>query len=170
MPGTYNKIATTTVSGGSTNSIDFNSISGAYTDLVLVLSHAFASTSGLVYVNINNDSTNNNYSQQRITWDAGGYGGDHNGGANNVNQHFISWTRTNWGNTVVNFMNYSNTTTHKSVINRTSNSESNTAGQGSTSLFLWRNTAAINQITILNSSNINFTAGSKATLYGILKA
>jgi hypothetical protein len=169
MAITYDKVATATVSGGSTDSIDFTSISASYTDLVLILNHASASASGLVYLTLNNDTTNNNYSQTRITWDSSGYGGDIQAAANNINQRFIGWTRTGWATTVVNVMNYSNTDILKCLIHRNSNAQG--SGQvASAQVTLWRNTAAINRITIVQSSGIYFTAGTMATIYGIAKA
>ena len=169
MAVTYDKVATSTVSGSSTTSIDFTSISSSYTDLVLVLSHASASASGgLVYLTFNNDTTNNNYSQTRVTWDYGGYGGDIQASANSINQRFISWNRTGWATTVTNIMNYSNTSILKTFLNRNSNAQY-TGGMGSTQITLWRSTAAINQVTIVISAS-NFVAGTLATLYGIAQA
>jgi hypothetical protein len=166
MTATYEKIATTTFST-ATSTINFTSISGSYTDLVLVINHSSSSISGLIGININNDSTNNNYSNTRLTWDAGGFGADRSNNANAFNQHFISWGRTNMGTTIVNFNNYSNTTTYKSIITRTSNIANSTAGQGMVGVILWRSTSAINQITLTQSSAIDFNVGTMATIYGI---
>lgn len=169
MPSTYDKIVTTTLSS-ATNSIDLTSISGSYTDLILVINHTSASTSGLIGININNDSTNDNYSNTRLTWDSGGTSYDRSNGSNNFNQHFISWARTNVGVTIVNLNNYSNTTTYKTIFTRTSNIGSNTTGQGMLGAILWRSTSAINRITLTQSASVNFDAGTTVTIYGILKA
>jgi len=62
-------------------------------------------------------------------------------------------------------MNYSNTTTNKTVIGRHNGASGPVASVG-----LWRNTAAINSIRISNSSAVNFTIGSTFSLYGIKAA
>jgi len=46
MTATYEPIATTTL-GSTQNQIDFNTISGAYTDLVLVMSGGVTSTADI---------------------------------------------------------------------------------------------------------------------------
>ena len=60
MATTYEKIATNTVSGSSTTSIEFSSISSAYTDLTIVLVGTLPTSNG-VRVHFNSD-TGNNYS------------------------------------------------------------------------------------------------------------
>jgi hypothetical protein len=62
-------------------------------------------------------------------------------------------------------MNYSNTTTFKTMLNR---SNVPSTGTGAT-VGLWRNTAAISSLTITSESG-NLQSGSTFTLYGILKA
>jgi hypothetical protein len=161
MTTTYEKIATTTLSSTASD-ITFSSISGSYTDIVLSLNHSSSSTTGLVYLEFNSDSTNNNYSNTRFISDTGGVGGDRSNGANSVNQRFISWGRTEQATTLVNFQNYSNSTTFKTALTRNSTG----AGQVGSATILWRNTNAITQIKIINS-NTNFAVGTIATIYGI---
>jgi hypothetical protein len=62
-------------------------------------------------------------------------------------------------------MNYSNTTTYKTLISRASRISLGTETLTST----WRSTAAINRIDV-KPSDSTFAAGSTFTLYGILKA
>jgi hypothetical protein len=68
-------------------------------------------------------------------------------------------------NATLNFQNYSNTTTYKTTLTRASLPGASVTAAVS----LWRNTAAINSIEILLSSD-NFTNGSTFTLYGIKAA
>jgi hypothetical protein len=65
------------------------------------------------------------------------------------------------------FMNYSNATTYKTVLSR-----SNVAASASVSanVGLWRNTAAITSIKLYVYPSYNFVAGSTFTLYGIKAA
>lgn len=70
-----------------------------------------------------------------------------------------------FGSTTVNILNYANTSTFKTILSRTAGDAN---GSGTTTLTVngWRNTAAINKIT-LYCSYTNFVAGTTATLYGI---
>lgn len=161
MTATYKAIATTTL-GSAASSITFSSIDGSYTDIILVLNHSSESTSGLIVLDFNSDTTNNNYSGTVMIADSGGTSSTRYSGADNVNQHFISWARTEWTTTLVNINNYSNSTTFKTFITRNSNA----SGQVGTGVFLWRNTNAITSITVKGSA-VNLAAGTMATLYGI---
>jgi len=164
MPATYEPIATTTL-GSAASSISFTSISGSYTDLILALNHSSSSTSGLVVLDFNSDTTNNNYSGTVMIADSGGYSSSRYNGADNVNQHFISWARTEWATTLVHINNYSNSTTYKTFLTRNSNKD----GQVGAGVFLWRNTNAITSVTVKGSA-VNLAAGTMATLYGIKAA
>lgn len=66
------------------------------------------------------------------------------------------------GNAIYQIMNYSNSTTYKSVLAR-----ANAAGSGTQArVGLWRSTAAITSVTLLTGSG-NFAVGSTFSLYGI---
>lgn len=73
-----------------------------------------------------------------------------------------------FGSTTVHILNYANTSTFKTTLSRTAGDAN---GSGTTTLTVnnWRNTAAINKIT-LYCSYTNFLAGTTATLYGIRAA
>jgi hypothetical protein len=64
-----------------------------------------------------------------------------------------------------NIMNYANTTTYKSVLNRMDDAEYAVGANAG----MWRSTAAINSIKI-NAGSGNLPAGLTATLYGIAAA
>lgn len=163
MPSTYDPIATTTL-GSDTASITFSSISGSYTDLVLVLYHKESSASGLVLVELNSNTTNNDYSCTRMTADSGGISSDRSNGANGTNQRFISWARTEWATTIMNFQNYASANVFKTIVGRNSNSTPVSAN-----VILWRKTEAITSIKVAPDS-VNFSSGTVATLFGIKKA
>jgi hypothetical protein len=62
-------------------------------------------------------------------------------------------------------MNYSNATTYKTALARTSED-----GVAAAYVGLWRSTSAITSITIDKGSSDNFASGSTFTLYGIKAA
>jgi hypothetical protein len=81
-----------------------------------------------------------------------------------IPDYYYSITTTD-GMVLVDFMNYSNTTTYKTVLSRAGN-----AGQATmANVNLWRSTAAINRVDIAPDTG-TFSAGSTFTLYGVKSA
>ena len=167
MPSTYTPIATTTL-GSNTASVTFSSISGSYTDLVLIANFVGFTTSAnsAISVRLNGD-TGSNYS---ATFLRGNGTSALSSRATNDNRMVIGaaaiGTNTDAAMSIVNFMNYSNTTTYKTVISRYSQASL----QAETDVGLWRNTAAITSIEF-GTYGTNLTlAGSVITLYGISAA
>jgi hypothetical protein len=68
-------------------------------------------------------------------------------------------------NSIFNILDYANTTTYKTVINRANNAATGVDATVS----LWRSTAAINSINI-SSSTSSFATGSTFSLFGIKAA
>jgi len=172
MPSTYEPIATTTLGSGAT-SVTFSSISSAYTDLYIVGQCGVSNNDYLTF-RVGNGSvdTGSNYS---YTW-LEGYSGTASSGRSTNNPKFYVGNNASIMNNSLNYsfyinlMNYSNTTTNKTVLNRIAN---NGAFPGSTaSIGLWRSTSAINIVTIAPDTNDGRTliAGSTFTLYGIKSA
>lgn len=164
---TYTPLATVTLSSAA-GSITFNSISGAYTDLILISDLKNNSANGeLVYCRINGD-TGNNYSYTQL-------GGTGSGNAQAARQSSISYFRAGYTGSsfngclgIVHFMNYSNTNIYKTMISRYT---SPTIGPRIfESAALWRSKNAITSITLTDESGYNFGIGSTATLYGIVAA
>ena len=163
MTATYEKIATSTL-GSAAASISFTSISGSYTDLVIVLNGSITSASAFFQIQMGNgsvDTTGSNYSATRL------YG---NGTAASSDRYTSSQpafafgiTGTNQSNAIIQINNYSNTTTFKTTLVRFSqpNGDVGTAAQ------LWRSTVAITAVTLVGGAN--FSSGTTATIYGILK-
>jgi hypothetical protein len=162
MPtNTYVALDRVTV-GTATPSITFSSIPQGYTDLVLIATPIF-STAANVNIRINGD-TGSNYSDTYINGN-----GTSATSARDTNQTLMYFSGTSVGVTTANrdngiahFMNYSNTTTNKTVLMRY-----NQAGQIVVAeVGLWRNTAAITSISLIASTG-NLDTGSTFSLYGI---
>ena len=161
---TYTPLATVTASGGSGTQLVMSSIPQTYTDLVLVCSINYDSTSSNVLLRYNGDS-GSNYSttilsgngssptSQRYSNSSSGWLTDYYGGT--ANEPFTK---------IIHIQNYSNTTTYKTAISRSSSA----SREAEASVGLWRSTAAINSITAITGANFN--AGSTFTLYGIANA
>ena len=109
---TYTPIATTTL-GSAATSYTFTSIPSTYTDLVLV-GNLSSSSNTNISIRINSDS-GTNYSNTYLT----GVNGTGASSARGVNSTAgaATWTGASMNSSVstllVNFMNYSNTTTYK---------------------------------------------------------
>lgn len=160
---TYTPISTTTL-GSAQASLTFNSFSG-YTDLVLICNFGTTkgSQDGLLF-RINSDS-GSNYSIQRLNGNGSSAYADY---VNNTSSFIAGGVDGNSTTsvTIYNILNYSNTSTYKTVLMR--NNYPSTVLNASTGL--WRNTAAITSIVLSPESGTNLRAGSTFTLYGILAA
>lgn len=167
MPSTYTPIATTTL-GSATNTVTFSSIAGTYTDLVVISSFTVSSDSANVIVRFNNDS-GTNYSSTRI--EGTGTTASSNRGTNATSlgvESNIGSDDTSPSTFIFNVMNYSNSTTYKTMLTRT-NAAVGTYPGLTAQVGLWRSTSAINRIDIIQGG-VNFKAGSTFTLYGIASA
>lgn len=159
---TYVALATTTL-GSSTNNVTFNSIPSTYTDLVIVGSCKLNTTN---YVDLNfNSDFGANYSYTQMT--GNGSSASSSRGTNNGFAYTGQVGSTNFDTVIWHVMNYSNSTTYKTVLSRINNSALETGAWVS----MWRNTAAITSINI-NSGNGSATwqAGSTFTIYGVAAA
>ena len=166
MPSTYEKIATNTL-GSSAASVTFSSISGAYTDLVLVMNVRNTDSNRYGLLRFNSD-TGSNYSVTVLAGTSAGVVSYRN---SNGFSMYINYTdplptaASTFAQFNINLNNYSNTTTFKSMLGRVANSATATEAL----VGLWRNTSAISNIQIFCDGG-SYTAGSTFTLYGILKA
>ena len=159
---TYTPLATTTL-GSSSSSITFSSISGSYTDLVLVMNRK-QNVAGAYFIGLRyNSDSGTNYSGTGV----GGTGSStFSYRDSNISSARVGYGDTGWGNTIVNIQNYSNSTTYKTTISRNNNPAADLSGI----VTLWRNTAAITSIEIISQSGSTLETGSTFTLYGILSA
>ena len=166
---TYTPLATQTL-GSATASITFSSISGAYTDLVLVVSSINATTTDTSLVfQVGNGSvdTGSNYSATDLTGNGTTASSSRASSSTiaYVNGPGIGASTTATNTFVMNFMNYANTTTYKTILIK-----GGIANQNAGAIVnLWRSTSAINTIKI-NQAAGNMNTGSTFTLYGIAAA
>lgn len=159
MATTYEPIATTTV-GTATDTVTFSSISGSYTDLIIVFNGtaAASTTAGLRF----NSDTGSNYSHTYILGDGSTAFSSRGSNTTFMNQFYPN---TTIGTVIFNIQNYSNTTTYKTVLTRVSN----TGNYAGALVGLWRSTSAITSVTLFGNGT-NFATGSTFTLYGIKAA
>jgi hypothetical protein len=161
MPKTFEPISTQTL-GTSATTVTFSSIPQTYTDLVLIVNSIMTTGDDGHGLQFNGD-TAGNYSSTGV----GGTGSAAYSyrGSNSIK---IDGGRagTSWSNSVFHIMNYSNTTTYKSVIARGNNPAATVQWNGAT----WRSTSAISSIVISIFNNQSMLSGSTFTLYGIKAA
>jgi hypothetical protein len=165
---TYEPIATTTLTSDQP-SITFSSIPGTYTDLVIVFNgnstNAGSSTNGM-RCRLNAD-TSALYSGTNIA----GNGTTASSGRYSASTFFEGGEISQASGTptlnIMQFMNYSNTTTFKSFLIR-----SNVAGSiVQAQVGLYRSTSAITTIELSRDFGTNnLASGCTATLYGIKAA
>lgn len=157
---TYSLIASNTL-GSATGTVTFSSITGTYTDLILICVGTGASNTG-IGLQFNGD-TAANYSATFLEGNGTAATSERQTSTNNIRIAWNAlWDTASPGNVIVNIQDYSNTTTNKAVIARSNKSDrvvGTTAG-------LWRNTAAITSLSVIGTS-ANFAAGSTFKLYGI---
>lgn len=153
---TYTPIATTTL-GSNTPSYTFSSIPSTYTDLIIVIN---GTADNNIQARFNGD-TGSNYSATRIQGDGSTASSSRFTNTTSIVGSYSSTTQAS----IWQFMNYSNTTTNKTALNRGGSGSDRVEAYVGT----WRNTAAINSITMLSGSG-NLLSGMTLTLYGIASA
>ncbi len=159
MAATYEPIATTTL-GSTSAQVDFTSIPSTYTDLILISNTIGTAT--FYSLRLNADSTAL-YSRTRLVGNGTSATSSRQSGQTEIIIDGLN--STNWSMSTIQFMNYSNTTTNKTVLVRTAFPSTDTAAI----VGLYRSTAAISSIRLFMNSN-SFAVGSTFTLYGIKAA
>jgi len=172
MAVTHKLIQTITVGSGGSASIDFTSIPGTYTDLIIKhsLRSAVSTTLNDCYLRFN--SSTSGYSERMIYNSSGTAAGSASNSAGN-----IAWagtmpagtaTASIFGNTEIYIPNYASSTIFKSISFDTSG-ENNSATDWSLMLNagLWSNNSAITSITLYPANSSTFVQYSSASLYGI---
>ena len=161
MATTYEPIATVNINGVSTTT--FSSISGTYTDLVLIGAGITRGTANSLFIRFNSD-TGSNYSYTQLvgngTSASSSRATSQTGGMIGAGTTGLSSTPTML---ICQIQNYSNATTYKTYLSR------DTDSGGSTEAFvgLWRSTSAITSVTVYTGGN---WTGGDLTLYGIKAA
>jgi hypothetical protein len=166
---TYVPIATTTL-GSAANSVTFSSIPSTYQDLVLVINYGQTSGANGFGVQFNGDS-GTNYSNTYLIGNGSTATSSRatNGSEVDIGSG-IGGSNAGGAITRVNFMNYANTATYKTILCRSDN-----ASVGTQAIVgLWRSTSAITSMVISLAGSFSSTptalAGSIFTLYGLAAA
>jgi hypothetical protein len=168
---TYTQIASITV-GTASATVVFSSIPATYTDLILVMQPAANVDDENIGLRFNGD-TGSNYSYTRIGANAtaGTFSSSRVSNFTRINTTEATGTSTNLGNLVItaHIMNYANATTYKTALAR-SGQQGGTYNGVEEFVGLWRNTAAINSVTVMQGGTRTFSTGSTFNLYGVTAA
>jgi hypothetical protein len=158
---TYTKIASTTL-GTAAASVTFSSIPSTYTDLILI-TNGSTSINGSTKFQLNGD-TASNYSFTQLF----GTGTSAASARNSSQTSGLIGSTTVGSNAtqITQFLNYSNTTTNKTILVRANEVQSDV----NATVNLYRSTAAISSIVFTSSGGGNFIIGSTFNLYGIAAA
>jgi hypothetical protein len=171
MPTTMKLIAKTTLGSAAAN-IEFTSIPGTYTDLLVVLStrSSRASTNDNIKVRFNGASTDSNFTWRNLygdgttaisgTGSSFGFVSDCNA-ANNTSNTFTS--------VEVYIPNYAGSTNKSFSVTQAHEQNGTTAYTG-VNAGLWSQTSAITSMNFLLTTGPNFVTNSSAFLYGITKS
>ena len=167
---TYSPIASVTLSSAQ-SSVTFSGIPQTYTDLVIVGVGYNSTGDGYAPRFDFNSDTGNNYSFTQIGGNGSSASSTRSSNRANIPASWLTgWdtTSTEVGMFTTHIMNYSNTTTNKTVLSR-GNQAAGTYPGTEAVVGLWRSTAAITSIRI-TADIATFASGSTFNLYGILSA
>lgn len=155
----------------STNTVTFNNIPQTFQDLMVVAyvrSVTNNSTDALDF-SINNVTTGTLYSATFLRGD----GSTASSGRYSTNvgypQAFMpgaTATASIFGSVIWHILNYTNTSTFKTVLNRTA-VDLNGSGRAELAVNLYRSTNAITRLDLFCDSGANFASGSTVALYGV---
>ena len=157
MPtSTYIPLQTITL-GSAASSVTFASIPQTYRDLVLVMNYGASNATNSGKAFVNGDTTAANYKSVRMQ-------GNSSSAVSNTNGESIRWEvqATSGLVTTLQFMDYSATDKHKTVLVRAN--AASTATEASANR--WTSTSAITSIAI-NFLGTDLTTGSTLSLYAI---
>lgn len=163
---TYIALANYTVAGAGDGEVVFSSIPDTYRDLVLVINIVGLSgspTSAGAYLQVNSDS-GSNYSY--VYMRGSGSSATSTSVASDTKWGDALFSTDNPHNAIIQFMDYSATDKHKTMLSRTNDPSSlGVAGYAGR----WANTNAITSIKIVapDSASDTFDIGSSFALYGI---
>ena len=161
-PGAYESIATYTPTG--TTSVTFNSIPSTYKHLQIRAKISNVTSNIYYYTQFNGD-TSASYARHGLYGDgsaAAAFGGA------NTNEIMVGYDGgfTQPMSVIVDIHDYASTSKNKTV-QAISGNDQNGAGVIALLSGLWRNTSAINSVTVYNGGN-NYTTGTVISLYGIV--
>lgn len=162
------KIATVTVGSGGASSIDFTSIPGTFTDIVIVLSLRSTRTSAAddpVKIEINGSATG--FTTRELL----GLGSSAESNTRTNRLYYSdsnAATANTFSNATVYIPNYAGSTNKSYSVDGVSENNATAAIQD-IAAGIWANTAAITSLKFVSDTASNFVQYSTATLYGITK-
>jgi len=170
LSGSYDALASVTVSGTSTTSITFAGIPQTYSHLqIRSLNRTSITSGGNQYAQIQfNGDSGSNYSIHGLRGDgssAYSYGVANVGYSSGITSGVTSDTSLSWGGGIIDILDYSNTNKYKTTRGLTGY-DGNGSGLLEFNSGAWRNTTAITSIT-LPISNGYYLANSSFALYGV---
>ena len=162
---TYTSIGTQTL-GSAASEVNFFNIPQGFTDLVIVINAGCSSNGNVMYMQFNGDTTSN-YSNTMLFGSGSSFSSQRT-----INDSFISLsqgaglgTGITW-NCISNVMNYSNSTTFKTVLTRDNIASGGLYLGTEARVSLKRSTSPVTSIRFYTSAG-NIVAGSTFSLYGI---
>lgn len=160
---TYELISQTTLAASATD-ITFGSIPQTYRDLVLIANWQNSGNSSATRLRVNNDS-GANYNGVLVagTGSTTSSGSESNQTSARVGGAVVGPHNTFSNVLVFNFMDYSATDKHKTILSRYGSANTETQATASR----WASTSAITSIFLFDVSSQTFAAGSTFALYGI---
>ena len=158
-----NKPIQSVVVTSAVSSITFSGIDQSYTDLVIMADFTISVANASVFLRFNGD-TSASFSDTSISGTGSAQYTDRDSSATQirVSAQRTAQTATDRQHFTVHINDYSNTTTWKTCISRYGSIGGVEAFAGQ-----WRNTAAINSITLGFASSYTFSPGTIVSLYGI---
>lgn len=162
---TYELISQTTLAASATD-ITFGSIPQTYRDLVLIANWQNSGTASATRLRVNGDSGSN----YNGVWVAGNGSVVSGSGSSESNQTsarvggaLVGPANTFSNVLVFNFLDYSATDKHKTILSRYGSASTEVQATASR----WASTSAITSIFLFDVSSQTFAAGSTFALYGI---
>lgn len=167
MPATYEPIGSITLSSPAT-SMTVSSIPATYTDLKIVWSLKYQTTTQATYIRFNGD-TGSNYSYTYSYSYGAGLGTSTSGNETSMLvDHNAGFSTAQFVTYEMDIFSYTSSA-NKMILDKMS-SDNNGSGAVSRSVRCWRNSAAINSINLFRGDGNNYATGSSMTVWGILKA
>lgn len=171
MATTMRLIAKTTL-GSNAASIEFSSIPGTYTDLLVLFSLRTnqASTSSNLKITFNGNGSG--YSRRTLQGNgsaAASYNGSSEAGILYIDINGANSTSSTFGGGLLYVPNYAGSTNKSASVEYTWETNATAAGIGAIAA-LWANTAAITSITLTEQNGNNLVTDSSAFLYGLTKS
>lgn len=163
MAKTYEPIITQTLSA-SALIVYLSVIPQTYTDLILIINGKLVSGADNIALRFNGDSSAL-YSETYLSGNGSAIG---SGRDANLTYGLVSTTNTSDGMNIINIMNYSNTTTYKTMLSKAGTAASYSQLWST----LWRSTSAITSISLQIGAGgtLSFASGTTFNLYGIKAA